>query len=189
VKAQYLGDSYDIVKRFILEQLAPLGPWSVHPMFTEEVSSEIYKSFSCLLGAPLLSNQRLMHSTDLVAYFACCASAVNVLLDPDTGVRLPGRTRSPSPKHIDSGELAKLVRARPSSLTAVFDQSYSRGHEPRQQLLAKLKHFHNNGIYCFGYASHASFLFLGLSEAHVERAQALLGAILPPGRLLSLPAN
>ena len=36
------GDSYDFVKRGILQLLADCGDWIVHPMFTDDPNAEHY---------------------------------------------------------------------------------------------------------------------------------------------------
>ncbi len=35
MNCKHFGDSYDIVKRNLLQRLSPCGKWSVHPMFTD----------------------------------------------------------------------------------------------------------------------------------------------------------
>ena len=129
----------------------------------------------------MLSTETLTGSTDLEEYLSCCATADHVLLDPDTGVRLGGSR--PSVAHLPAATLSAVVRARPSALTAVFDQSFNRGqHDP--ELRAKLEYFRQRGIHGFGYRSHACFLFLSPSEACIGEAWRLLTDVLPPNRLV-----
>jgi len=40
MQLKHLGDSYDFVKRSLLECLLPLGSWAVVPMFTEPRDAE-----------------------------------------------------------------------------------------------------------------------------------------------------
>ena len=55
MRMRYFGDSYDIVKQSLLRWLRPLGEWSVHPMFTEPVSSADVSAYETLLSANVVS--------------------------------------------------------------------------------------------------------------------------------------
>ena len=35
MRLEYLGDTYDLAKRFLMKCIAPDGPWGIVPMFTD----------------------------------------------------------------------------------------------------------------------------------------------------------
>jgi len=70
MKLSYFGDSYDIVKRSLLQWLSPFGPWKAHPMFTEPVDSLETKALSRFLGVPFVSEEVLRAGCDHPAYFS-----------------------------------------------------------------------------------------------------------------------
>lgn len=47
---KHFGDSYDIVKKSLLQWLSRFGPWAAHPMFTHHVTSATAAAFSDFLG-------------------------------------------------------------------------------------------------------------------------------------------
>lgn len=190
MKPCFFGDSYDIVKRTFLEWLRPLGVWVVHPMFTEEPLPGFASEFSAFIGAPLVSTDVLQPTSDRQTYFSSCASHQNLLLDPNTGLKLNrGGRPERSPDHLFDSDLLPIVHARPEGLTIIFDQSLSRGRTSKEQLEEKLVYFRGQGITGFAYTSHACFLFLTRSPATAERAHRLLfrQGCLPIER--SLPAG
>lgn len=181
---KYFGDSYDIVKRFLLSTLSPLGPWSVHPMFVDAVEPDAAREFTTLIGAPLCTKTLVGTAADRIESLAGCKAVHHLLLDPDTGLKMLDAPNKPSPAHLYANELAEIVNARPSFLTAVYDQSLLRASRP-PQLKQKLKHFGKQGIDGFAYESHASFLFLSRDKKLLERAtEALHSAGLPALRLI-----
>jgi len=74
VKRQYLGDSYDAVKRLWQEILAEWAPLHAEPRFIPE---DIRSEFTAFTRIDLLNEHRPM-------FYA-------ILNDPDTGIRLPNR--------------------------------------------------------------------------------------------------
>jgi len=166
---KHFGDSYDIVKKVLLQWLAPFGPWGVHPMFTHEVSDAEATKFSQFLGAPVLSKRVLGLDSNRDEYLAACGDCRSVFLDPDTGVRLHRRERRRASEFIFEDEVRALVRARASGLVMVFDQSLPRGGE-REQAQAKLDHFARCDVAGFAYVSQACFLVLSASRQLVDEA-------------------
>jgi len=166
---KYFGDSYDIVKKSLLDWLSAFGPWAAHPMFTHRTSPQGAAAFSRFLGVPLVTADVLTPLCDRGCYFASCHSCHSVFLDPDTGVRLRVTRRRDAPHYIFARELIDLVKVRPQALTLTFDQSLARGRE-RGQIRVKLAHFAAHGIHAFAYVSHASFIVLGQSGVLVRRA-------------------
>ncbi len=149
------GDSYDIVKRSILEWLRPCGTWSAHPMFSKDFSqsfpsfAEEYETFlgSCILARdpmPPYSGEipRVGKSWDTYlaerdAYFRLAKEwdfTDHLFLDPDIGLWLPKPSsgkqppppRKEEPHYLMANELRDIVKARPDKLVLVFDQSFSR---------------------------------------------------------------
>jgi hypothetical protein len=187
MKLRYFGDSYDIVKRSLIEWLAEFGSWVTHPMFTEVVPSEQASAFSCLLKTPLLSERVLTPQTDRAEYFSSCHTAGNLFLDPDTGVFPQPRRGSKSVNYVFGTELVEWCRLRPNALTLIFDQSYSRGSK-KEAVQRKLAYFAQEKIYGFVYESHATFLLLDADSELIKRARERLLEVsgLPAFRLVSL---
>ena len=167
---KHFGDSYDVVKKSLLQWLSVFGPWAVHPMFTHAVTDQDAAAFSKFLGVKLVSTEVLVANSDRRAYLAACGDCRSIFLDPDTGVRLRPRGPKDSMKYIYSDELLKIAAARPQGLVLTFDQSLARGSEPAQ-VRAKLDDFLARGLNGFAYVSHASFLVLGQSDALVAQAR------------------
>jgi len=168
MKLRYLGDSYDIIKQSMLGWLSCFGRWQTHPMFTEEVSGADADAFAIFLGTPLVSLQVLTSRVDRSRYFDTFGHSGHLFLDPDTGVRL-ANPRRPSPGHIYGGELVAIVSARPTSLTLVFDQSFTRGSAERE-LNEKFAFLHRHQIAVVAYWSHAPFLLLSRDLVLLDRA-------------------
>lgn len=168
---KHFGDSYDIVKKSLLNWLAEVGPWVAHPMFTHVVCPKEAKEFEIFLGAPLLSCEHLHSKSDRKLFFQMCQEdSRHGFLDPDTGLKIsPG---SAGVHHVASSELRDIAQARPNYLIMVFDQSLNRSKKdpPERQIARKLAHFSEHGIYGFAYLSHAAFLVVGCRRALVERA-------------------
>ncbi len=185
MKLQFFGDSYDIVKKSLISWLGEFGSWSAHPMFTEPTSPSQAALFARFLGAHLISTETLTPSTDRAAYFMPCWDAGNLFLDPDTGVRLKLRRGLKSVNYVFGSELVALSQARPTSLTLVFDQSFSRGSQ-MLHIQEKLEFFASHGVHGFAYSSHAPFLILSSdSELAVHAHRRLLEVSgLPASRLV-----
>ncbi|HST60642.1 MAG TPA: hypothetical protein VLK84_18220 [Longimicrobium sp.] len=183
MKIGYLGDSYDIVKRFLLQSLGAFGCWSAHPMFTEAVSPADVAAFERMIGVPVVSDEVLERRTDRGRYFASASGAGHLFLDPNTGLRM-GRGGKNAPSYLFGEDLLRLVRARPGSLTMVFDQSLGRG-AAKEDLERKLAALEEEGVAAFAYHSHACFVIATGDAALANEARGLLqDAGLPEGRLL-----
>lgn len=185
MKLQFFGDSYDIVKRSLIAWLRSFGDWVVHPMFTESVSKEAAIEFSEFLGARLLSDSVLSPNMDRDQYFATCHSCGHLFLDPDTGLRMSATKGARASSYLFARELISMARARPSSLTLVFDQSVGRGSE-RCQIDQKLSHLSSSGLHGFAYVSHACFVLVGRDGALIDQAYETVLRVsrLPSSRLL-----
>jgi hypothetical protein len=144
----YLGDSYDIVKRFWAESLRQLGPLYSHPRF---VPTDIRVRYTAVTSIPVLDTDDLPEGP------------FGLLLDPHTGIPLPAE--SPAGATASHAPLPFIVqvneRLRPAYMIC-FDQSYHRHHElSRPEQLEKKREFlRGQGISSFYYDSHAPFLFM-----------------------------
>lgn len=186
---QFFGDAHDIVKKSLIAWLAEFGEWSVHPMFTDDVDAGAADGFAKFLNATVVSTERLRADTDREAYFQCCLSAGNLLLDPDKGLSLAVRTGVRSSKYIFGHELRRVVSARPDHLTLVFDQSFARTSRNHLEdgIRKKLAALASGGVYGFAYVSHAPFLCLAGDPSVVIRGLEALRekSSLPPSRLIA----
>lgn len=173
---KYSGDSFDIVKRFLLSVLKPLGEWQVHPMFTREDTSheefrENARRYELFLGVPLVSTE-FMRSSDRDRFVESCQAAPNLLLDPDTGIGAHAARLSAS--HLSPDEVEAIVSVRSGRMTVVYDQSFARGRKVDEQVREKLSEFKSRGIKGFAYRSHAHFVFLSSDVSVLTRARDLL---------------
>lgn len=167
----YLGDSYDIVKRFFCEVARSLG-YTVYidPMYTGNWTRSQSSSFLSFVGARPLESAV---PTPLAALF----------IDPDIGIR-----DRPSPKHITFETI--VARCGQFPLVLVFDQSFSRGPSVRDRLVRKLSSLRALGVRGVYFDSHARFLICGSKPAPVMRFQkALLDTGLPATRFVGIPAS
>lgn len=163
----YLGDSYDIVKRFFCEALRRLG-YTVYidPMFTGEWSGQeasLYK---------FLGVQRL-HGGGVTA-----SAATALFLDPDTGVNGKGGRRHASFERVATEALKHQI-------VFAFDQGFSRATLPKTQIEKKLAAMLARGCRAFYYDSHARFIFASRDGKELERLRAeLVSQGLPNTRLV-----
>jgi hypothetical protein len=147
VLEKYLGDSFDIVKRFWAERLGSIAPLFAHPRF---VPAAIKSAFEGLVGMPVLHPNEPR------------AEPFGLFLDPNTGIPLPTAlaqraTASHAPLSFIGAELDRL---RPAYLIC-FDQSHDRssGLSPAEQRASKRTELRRRNIGSFYYVSHAPFLF------------------------------
>lgn len=170
MRMSYFGDSHDIVKQSFLRWLRPFGEWSVHPMFTQPVSASDVSEFERSLGANVISTDVLTNNTDRVAYFSCACSCGNLLLDPDTGIRLSDTRVVWAAEYLFASELSRIVEQRPAHLTVVFDQSVGRGSE-QMHLETKLRHLLQQQTFAFAYRAQACFVIAGRDRSLIDRSR------------------
>lgn len=152
----FLGDSFDIVKRFWAERLASIAPLLAHPRF---VPSAIRSEFEKIVCIPVLNENRIP------------SGAFGLFLDPDTGIPLPTAsahkaTTSHAPVPFIAAELARLK----PKYVICFDQSHDRncGQPKPQQRQSKLVALSTRQIACMYYVSHAPFLFAAGNQTDLE---------------------
>jgi hypothetical protein len=168
---KYLGDSYDVVKRFFCE-VARVSGYAVYvdPMFTGAWTSQQRASFFRFLGTREVSSPTPQGPAAL-------------LIDPDTGIR-----SRPGSGHTTFNAIAS--RCDEFALVFVFDQSFSYGSDARRAMIAKLTSLRALGIRGIYYNSHARFLVCGRGSARVMQFQkALVQAGLPLSRFVGIPAS
>jgi len=148
----YFGDSYDVVKRFFCDQLSTLGYEVIaEPMFTGKWDGR-EAAFVRFIGTRLAAGGS--QAPDRTALF----------LDPDTGVSIKA-----SPSHVAISDLA--ARASRYALVFAFDQSFSRGRDPKQAMREKLSCLSDRGCHAMYYDSHARFLFVSASQRSIHEVR------------------
>ena len=184
MRMQFLGDSYDIVKRFLLQTIAPGARWDAFPMFTHAVTKDELAAYETFLGVHVASPGVLAAGEDRFAILAERPHLRHVFLDPDTGIRLKPCGGSAAANYIFGPELANLCSNEPACLVVVFDQSVPRGSE-RQAMARKLAYFSERGVHGFAYLSHACFVVLSASKRVCDDAYVhLVASALPVERIL-----
>jgi hypothetical protein len=115
MRRKHLGDSYDLVKRFWSEGLREIAPLYAHPRF---VPSDIRDEYTQATSIAILNIDTPPQGN------------FGILLDPDTGIPLPGGPCSDA-----SGSHASLEfiigvneQLRPAYMIC-FDQSYHQSHD------------------------------------------------------------
>jgi hypothetical protein len=163
----YLGDSYDIVKRYFCEAMRLLGYHVyVDPMPTGDWCGQI-DMFLRFLNA--------RSHTELTKQPAA------LFLDPDTGVRSGKETEFHTSLQRVASECMRY------DLVFAFDQSFSRSSPPRLQMDAKLSALAKLGCFGMYYDSHARVLFASRnSERIVQLSKLLVDQGLPAQRLLAV---
>lgn len=160
----YLGDSYDVVKRFFCGQLKTLGyRVCIQPMLTGEWQGNEVAFFQFIGAAPSVTE----------------GPRTALFFDPDTGVHL-----RPSSKHLSVQQLVDASQRHEIAFS--FDQSFSRQSPPETLMRSKLSALDNHGAYGMYYNSHARFLFAASTERPLnELREHLLFLGLPAHRLLA----
>ena len=144
MRREYLGDSYDAVKRMWQNVLADWAPLYAEPRFIPE---DLRPEFTLLTGIPMLLGKP--------------KDAFSILNDPDIGIRLPGKeNQSEGRSHIIIDTIAGQLR-NGALCVVTFDQSDYRnnGMKRDQQRRAKMCSLAEKGLHGLYYVSHAPFLF------------------------------
>jgi hypothetical protein len=125
VKRQYLGNSYDVVKRLWQEIFAEWAPLYAEPRF---IPKDIRNEFTAFTRIPLLNEHRpLLYA---------------ILNDPDTGIRLPKRAnQSEGKSHVALPTIREQLRNVAVQCVVTFDQATHReaGLNPKSQRNEKLQ--------------------------------------------------
>ena len=169
------GDSYDIVKRSLLEWLSDLGEWAAHPMLTQQPKDDSsflrrYTDFLRVLHPPPEKLRDPWDRNSLLDWAEQCRD-YHLFLDPDTGLMLPsGRATE---KHLKADDLVTIAEKRPGKLTLVFDQSINRNRPVRDQVKEKLLFLllRKERIHGITYESHACFVLVSTSQQVLVEAE------------------
>jgi hypothetical protein len=146
----YLGDSYDLVKRFWAQILGSIAPIYAHDRF---VPTDLRERFSSLTTIPILDPEQLPEKP------------FGILLDPHTGIQLPdAKSQKVSIALAPVSFIAEQFTTLKPLYMACFDQTHDR-HRSKvlnaaEQREAKRDSLLATGIYSFYYLSHAPFLFM-----------------------------
>jgi hypothetical protein len=171
IRPEFLGDSYDIVKRFFCEALRSLG-YTVYidPLLTGDWSGQ-ETTFDRFLGAEPFSG-------------GLPPSAPTALfLDPDTGVNEKG-----SSSHVSFERL--VSEAKNYAVVFAFDQAFSRAGESGPKLHSKLNRLTELGCAALYYSSHAHFLFVSEERDQLHRLRGeLLSRGIPASRFVEAAPN
>ena len=173
MKRQFLGDSYDAVKRLWQEAFSEWAPLLAEPRFIPE---DIQEDFTTVTRIPLLNNHR--------------PPVYSIFNDPDTGIRLPDRqNQKEGVTHINLATIASQLGNSAVRCVVTFDQSHHRelGFTPADQRDAKALWLHRQGFRAFYYVSHAPFLFAFSEEAHMKAARERLLALGIPEARIGVP--
>ena len=162
----WFGDSFDIVKRYFIENLKIIGyQVVVDPMLTGEWQG-VEDRFYHFLGALPLCRE--------------AGEKTALFLDPDTGIG-----KKDTAQHITINTIS--LHLENYEIVFSFDQSFSRGVSATDKMKEKLGELERAGHVGFYYDSHARFLFSANDTATlcaVEQQLLLTG--LPANRLLRL---
>jgi hypothetical protein len=145
VKQEFLGDSYDAVKRLWRDLLEHWAPLYADPQF---IPKDLREKFTLLTRIPILTNNR--------------PEAFSILNDPDIGIPLPGeRHQNETRFHVSIPFIKRQLAESGAKCVITFDQSHYRniGMSREEQREAKMHAIAESGYYSFYYVSHAPFLF------------------------------
>jgi hypothetical protein len=174
MRRKYLGDSYDIVKRFLIHSLRS-GNWAAHPMLTEDpdiFGTPQKNSYTSLLTIPMLSSEVFLEGTNREAYFDCCRRHCgHLFIDPNTGLRLDNEL---SVNHLLICDLAFICSPSDRRLILIFDQAISRSRDKREVLLGKIARLRCSQFHAMAYQSHACFLLVSRDQGVIDKARGLL---------------
>jgi hypothetical protein len=164
---QWFGDSFDIVKRFFIDNIREMGyQVFIDPMLTGEWN-RLENKFYDFIGAVPLKN--LPTSSGRTALF----------LDPDKGIA-PKQTK----QHVTIRKIIDYLQKH--EIVFSFDQSFSRGVNASEQMRKKLSLLKKEGAAGFYYDSHARFLFSAKSQKVLTNLKHHLVAVgLPKERFIN----
>jgi hypothetical protein len=173
MKRDYLGDSYDAVKRLWAEIFHDWAPLYAEKRF---IPDEMSNEFTLLTKIQILP--------------AMPQNSYCILNDPDTGIRLPGeKNQNEGRTHISIPTIAKQLNKNGVKCVITFDQSHYRDNRGShtEQRRAKMIGLRDMGFQSMYYVSHAPFLFAVTTPQELkELKQLLIVAGIPANRLEEL---
>ena len=156
MREKYLGDSFDIVKRFWADRLSTIAPLLAHPRF---VPSHIRAAFEKMVAMPVLDLR------------APPKGQFGLFLDPHTGIPLPSAAgQKPPASHAPLSFIEVELERLEARYLICFDQSHDRscGLSHTQQRDRKRNALRVKGVASFYYVSHAPFLFAARDTVTLE---------------------
>ena len=168
---EYLGDSYDIVKRFFCHELSILGyAVVIDAMLTGNWSKDSEQKFHRFIGAEPQVGAPPIHAR------------TSLFLDPDTGINAKG-----GKQHVSFDRLAR--EATDYKLVFAFDQSFSRQVKAKMVMREKLLDLASRGCHAMYYDSHARFVFVTREGAALDELHShLLSLGMPALRMFRVDA-
>lgn len=160
MKQEYLGDSYDAVKRLWRDLLQEWAPLHADGRF---IPSEMQDEFTLLTGIPILTEPP--------------REAFSILNDPDTGIRLPGEeNQKESRAHISITSIAVQLSDDRVKCVITFDQSHYRQNRGtyKEQRRAKMEDLRRRGFQSMYYVSHAPFCFASRTRLALTELKGIL---------------
>jgi hypothetical protein len=139
MKRQFLGDSYDAVKRLWQEAFSEWAPLLAEPRYIPE---DIRDAFTTVTRIPLLDSHR--------------PPVYSIFNDPDTGIRLPDRqNQKEGATHINLVTISSQLSNPAVRCVLTFDQSHHReiGFSSADQRNAKVRWLRTQGFCAFYYVS------------------------------------
>jgi hypothetical protein len=164
----FLGDSYDLVKRFWAENLSSIAPIYAEESFIPEKIREVYTRVT---GIPVFDPS--------------VARPFAILLDPCTGIPSPNSAaRRPTKKHAPIAFIVEVFEACDPEFVICFDQSFAYGKEKELRMEEKRNALATKGLCAFYYSSHANFLFVSRSTRIIDSIKKQLLDLGIPGERL-----
>ena len=176
---KFHGDTYDFAKMGIIEGLAPLNEWAIHPMYYGKPRDPTFAGrYADFLGIRLVDGD-IYRRDEIADVGKRCPQ--HLFVDPDTGLWAGQRTpRGGSDKHIKVAEFAEIANSpdRAYKLTLVYDQSFPLFiNDKRKAVERKLKTMKEDYGLPHGaaYVAHVAFIWVSQVEAVVtETTERLL---------------
>jgi hypothetical protein len=149
MRHEFLGDSYDAVKRLWCQLLGSWATVYAHPRF---IPLDLRTAYTHLTKIEMLPDKP--------------RGAFSILNDPDTGITTKAQPSSCA-THVSIEQIAYQCRSSGARCVTTFDQSFKRSKaegDNTTQRQVKLRALTEHDIPCFYYASHATFLFAFVSD-------------------------
>lgn len=107
--------------------------------------------------------------------------AFSILLDPDKGIRLEGKSNR---MHVTTTDVAVQLKESGARYVVAYDQSFPHCSDParRERMQQKMKSLAKAECLSLYYASHASFLFTARSRQDLQELKAILTEAGVPAR-------
>lgn len=179
MRGKYLGDSYDLVKRFWSTSLGAIAPLYAHPKFVPPQPTQLRREYTAVTSIPILDTDKLPEEE------------YSLLFDPDTGIPLPDElVDKATPSHAPLPWIIRESEQLRPAFMICFDQSYHRRHHLGRegQREAKRDFLRKQGIASFYYISHAPFLFIAMNSTTLDKVRNHLITVGIPVVTIATPA-